>query len=99
MAVEELWGETRRQYEQKQICCRWNNQVVMDSFFFFFLVQKTNQNVTRMLNFQDSYNLLQFAHNLKMSTTAHQKITKLNTIRIYSPWEKKRNQPNYDCQS
>lgn len=37
------------------------------------------------VEFQDSYNLLQFAHNLKMSTTAHQKITKLNTIRIYSP--------------
>ena len=35
---------------------------------------------------EDSYNLLQFAHSLKMLTTAHQiKITKLNTIRIYSP--------------
>lgn len=48
-----------------------------------------------LIEFQDSYNLLQFAHNLKMSTTARQKITKLNTIRIYSPWEKNktRDQP------
>lgn len=63
-----------------------------DSFLWLlpFCLRKSKNTISHKVEFQDSYNLLQFAHNLKMSTTAHQKITKLNTIRIYSLWEKQK---------
>lgn len=70
--------------------CRVNKRHTMIlklavSVLFYPRKKKNKTELHTWVEFQDSYNLLQFAHNLKMSTTAHQKITKLNTIRIYSP--------------